>query len=97
MECKTHLSNFYFVKTQDEMERKSHSFFSKERKKIGEIERKTHSPKPKAKKRKDVVKWSVKRIHNQFWFSVKKNLIISLNALLLVYAHWISKSYMLGL
>ena len=74
-------------KTQDEMERKTHSFFLSKERKNGEMERKTHSPKPKAKKRKDVVKWSVKRIHNQFWFSVKKNLIISLNALLLSYAH----------
>lgn len=78
MERKTYLPNFCFAKTQDEMERKSHSFLSKERKKIrkknGEMERKTHSPKPKAKKIKDVVKWSVKRIHNQFLFFKRKKL-----------------------
>ena len=84
-------------KTQYEMERKTHSFFLQRKKeKSGEMERKIHSPKPKAKKKKDVVKWSVKRINNQFLFFKRKK-IISLNALLLAYVHWISKSCVIGL
>ena len=97
MERKTHLPNFYFAKTLMTRWNVKCTRFLAKKEKNGEMERKTHSPKPKAKKRKDVVKWSVKRIHNQFLFSSKKFLIISLNALLLSHAHWISKSYMFGL
>ena len=71
MERKTHLPNFCFAKTLMTRWSIKRTHFLAKKEKNGKMERKTHSPKPKAKKRKDVVKWSVKRIHNQFLFFSK--------------------------